>query len=82
MRHLLPLAALAALTAVAALTVLPVTIAMPASAAPASERISQFRLRGVLSGTDGTSLAIVMSGKLTINANGTVIVNRSDFTCE
>ena len=47
-----------------------------------SERISQFHLRGVLSGTDGTSLTIVMTGKLTINANGTLTVDRSDFTCE
>ena len=48
----------------------------------ASERISQFRLRGTLSGTDGTSLTIVMSAQLTINANGALTVDRSDFTCE
>jgi hypothetical protein len=47
-----------------------------------AERISQFHLRGVLHGTDGSSLTAVMSGKVTINANGAVQVDRFEFTCD
>jgi hypothetical protein len=35
------------------------------------ERISQFRLRSQLVGTDGSSLRLAMLGKLTLNGNGT-----------
>ena len=47
-----------------------------------AERISQFHLRGVLRGTDGSTLTAVMSGKVTINANGAVQVDRFEFTCD
>jgi hypothetical protein len=47
-----------------------------------AERISQFHLRGVLEGTDGSTLNTVMSGKVTINANGAVRVDRFQFTCD
>jgi hypothetical protein len=47
-----------------------------------AERVSQFRLRGALSGTDGTSLDIVMSGKVTINPNGVLVLDRFDFACQ
>jgi hypothetical protein len=46
------------------------------------ERISQFRLRGDLVGTDGSSLRMAMSGKVTRNGNGDIIVDRFNFTCE
>ena len=46
------------------------------------ERISQFRLRGELVGTDGSSLRMAMSGKVTRNGNGDVVVDRFNFTCE
>lgn len=44
-------------------------------------RVSQFRLRVPLTGTDGSRIVLVMSGKLTENANGTVTVARQDFDC-
>ena len=47
-----------------------------------AERISQFHLRGALHGTDGSSLTAVMSGKVTINANGAVQVDRFEATCD
>lgn len=47
-----------------------------------AERISQFRLRSQLAGTDGSSLQLAMSGKVTRNSNGEVSVDRFDFTCE
>ena len=45
-------------------------------------RIAQFRLRSRLAGTDGSSLRLAMSGKLTLNGNGNVVVDRFSFTCE
>jgi hypothetical protein len=47
-----------------------------------NERISQFRLRGELVGTDGTTLSMAMSGKVTRNGNGDIVVDRFNFTCE
>lgn len=41
-----------------------------------AERISQFRLRRRLAGTDGSSLQLAMSGKVTRNASGEVVVDR------
>jgi hypothetical protein len=35
-----------------------------------------------LGGTDGSSLQLVMSGKVTLNRHGDVIVDRFTFTCE
>lgn len=46
------------------------------------ERVMQFRLRGVLDGTDGSTLTLVMSGKVTVTAKGEVVVDRFRFTCE
>ena len=46
------------------------------------ERIGQYRLRSTLYGTDGSSLDLVLSGKLTINANGVTTVDRQVFSCE
>lgn len=46
------------------------------------ERIGQYRLRSTLHGTDGSSLKLSLSGKLTFNANGVVTVERETFTCE
>lgn len=45
-------------------------------------RIAQFRLRSRLAGTDGSSLRLAMSGKLTLNGNGNVVVDWFSFTCE
>ena len=45
-------------------------------------RIAQFRLRSRLAGTDGSSLRLAMSGKLTLNGNGNLVVDRFSFTCE
>lgn len=44
-------------------------------------RISQFRLRVPLTGTDGSRIVLVMSGKLTENANGAVTVAREQYDC-
>ena len=46
------------------------------------ERVAQYRLRSTLRGTDGTTLALRLSGKLTTNAHGVVTVSRDTFTCE
>ena len=46
------------------------------------ERVAQYRLRSTLRGTDGTTLAVRLSGKLTTNAQGVVTVSRDTFTCE
>jgi hypothetical protein len=45
------------------------------------ERIGQFRLRTTLHGTDGSSLELRLSGKVTFNANGVATVERDTFTC-
>ena len=45
------------------------------------ERIGQFRLRSTLRGTDGSSLVLAMSGKITVNGQGTLVVERDSFTC-
>jgi hypothetical protein len=45
-------------------------------------RIAQFRLRSQLNGTDGSSLGLAMSGKLTLNSNGDAVVDRFNFTCD
>jgi hypothetical protein len=47
-----------------------------------AERIAQFRLRSQLAGTDGSSLQPAMSGKVTRNRNGEVVVDRFNFTCD
>lgn len=46
------------------------------------ERIGQYRLRTTLRGTDGSSLNLKLSGKVTVNANGVATVERDTFTCE
>ncbi|TDO29997.1 hypothetical protein EV643_1426 [Kribbella sp. VKM Ac-2527] len=44
-------------------------------------RVSQYRLRSTLHGTDGSALDLRLSGKFTMNANGVVVVSRDTFTC-
>ena len=46
------------------------------------ERIGQYRLRTTLRGTDGSSYALRLSGKVTVDANGRTTVERDSFTCE
>lgn len=46
------------------------------------ERVSQYRLRSTLEGTDGSTLELRLSGKFTMNANGVIVVSRDSFTCE
>jgi hypothetical protein len=45
-------------------------------------RVSQYRLRSTLRGTDGSTITLRLSGKFTMNANGVVVVSRDTFTCE
>jgi hypothetical protein len=45
-------------------------------------RVSQYRLRSTLRGTDGSSIDLLLSGKFTMNANGVVVVSKDTFTCE
>ena len=45
-------------------------------------RVAQYRLRSTLRGTDGSTLQLVLSGKLAMNANGVVVVSRDTYTCE
>jgi hypothetical protein len=46
------------------------------------ERVAQYRLRSTLHGTDGSSLSLRLSGKITVNANGVATVERDVFSCE
>jgi hypothetical protein len=45
------------------------------------ERIGQFRLRSTLTGTDGSTVELRLSGKTTVNANGRATVDRQVFEC-
>ncbi|MGA8044771.1 MAG: hypothetical protein WCA30_00735 [Dermatophilaceae bacterium] len=45
-------------------------------------RIAQYRLRSTLTGTDGSALQLQLAGKLTMNANGDLVVSRNTFTCQ
>jgi hypothetical protein len=42
----------------------------------------QWRLRATLHGTDGSTLTLQMSGKLTTNGKDEVVVSRDSFSCE
>jgi hypothetical protein len=44
-------------------------------------RVGQYRLTTRLAGSDGSSLVLRLSGKLTVNAQGTVAVTRDSFGC-
>lgn len=44
-------------------------------------RVGQYRLSTTLSGTDGSSFALHLAGKVTVNANGVTTVSRDVFTC-
>jgi hypothetical protein len=43
--------------------------------------IAQYRLRSVLTGTDGSRLTMSLSGKITVNGRGDVVISRDEFTC-
>ena len=45
-------------------------------------RVGQYRLRSTLRGTDGSTLALRLAGKMTMNAKGVVTVSRDTFSCE
>ncbi len=45
-------------------------------------RVGQYRLRSTLRGTDGSTLALRLAGKVTMNAKGVVTVSRDTFSCE
>lgn len=47
-----------------------------------TSRVSQYRLRSTLRGTDGSTLSLRLASKFTMNANGVVVVFRDTFTCE
>lgn len=44
-------------------------------------RVGQYRLRSTLQGTDGSSHDLAMSGKITVNGQGTLVVERDTVTC-
>jgi hypothetical protein len=44
-------------------------------------RIAQYRLFSTLHGTDGSSLRLELSGKVTLDARGRVTVDRDHFSC-
>jgi hypothetical protein len=44
-------------------------------------RVFQFRLRDRLTGTDGSTLTIVLSGRATMDAHGRTVVERSIESC-
>jgi hypothetical protein len=45
------------------------------------ERVAQFRLRSTLRGTDGSQLRLKLWGKITVNGNGDLVVERGDLVC-
>ena len=45
------------------------------------EIVSQFALRGTLTGSDGSSLELRMRGKVTHNGQGDLVLERFEFTC-
>ena len=44
-------------------------------------RVGQYRLRSTLRSSDGSSLDLRLSGKLTVTPAGTVVVSRDEFSC-
>jgi hypothetical protein len=44
-------------------------------------RIAQYRLRSVLTGTDGSRLTLSLSGKVTVNGHGYLVIDRFEFSC-
>jgi hypothetical protein len=44
-------------------------------------RVGQYRLRTALRGTDGSTIVLVLSGKVTVNGTGETIVQRDQVTC-
>jgi hypothetical protein len=47
-----------------------------------TDRVVQYRLRIALSGTDGSSLTLVLSGKVTVNGQDRLVVDRMRFSCD
>lgn len=45
-------------------------------------RIAQYRLRAPLTGSDGSRLVLAFSGKVTVNANGEMVVSRDSMSCQ
>lgn len=44
-------------------------------------RVMQFRLRVPLTGTDGSQMVLTMSGRMTRDAHGRVVVERASYDC-
>ena len=44
-------------------------------------RVGQYRVRTALRGTDGSTIGLVLSGKVTVNGTGETIVQRDQVTC-
>jgi hypothetical protein len=47
-----------------------------------AERVMQFRLQTRFLGTDGSTLTLTLSGKVTTNGNGVLVVARDSTTCK
>ena len=56
-------------------------VVVPSSSGEDAERVGQYRLRSTLVGTDGSTLTLRLSGKVTVNANGVPTVDRQTFDC-
>lgn len=44
-------------------------------------RIAQYRLRAPLTGSDGSRLVLALSGKVTVDATGSMVVGRDAMSC-
>lgn len=44
-------------------------------------RVVQYRLRAPMTGTDGSRLVLALSGKVTLNASGRMVVGRDAMSC-
>ncbi len=45
-------------------------------------RVAHYRLRAPMTGTDGSRLVLALSGKVTLDASGRMVVGRDTMTCD
>jgi hypothetical protein len=56
-------------------------IVVDSSLGDATPRIAQYRLTSTLQGSDGSTMELRLSGKVTVNGEGRLVVTRDELTC-